>query len=116
MNWRASTGLPFILKKALAGEILVLDVRPAEEFASTHLPHARSLPLEELKKRLGERPKDLPVVAYCRGPSCLIKRMGRRRVLLLGWLVALPVPLVVYFATSWTWIVVATILLGVNQG
>jgi MFS family permease len=46
----------------------------------------------------------------------LAERMGRRRVLLVGWLVALPVPLVVYFATSWSWIVVATILLGVNQG
>ncbi|HQS39969.1 MULTISPECIES: MFS transporter [unclassified Polaromonas] len=46
----------------------------------------------------------------------LAERLGRRRVLLLGWLVALPIPLIVYFATSWSWIVLATILLGVNQG
>lgn len=63
-----------ILKKAKSGEVLVLDVRPAEEFASAHLPHARSLPVDELKKRLGELPKDTPVVAYCRGPFCLMAK------------------------------------------
>ncbi|MPW15508.1 MFS transporter [Paraburkholderia sp. CNPSo 3157] len=42
--------------------------------------------------------------------------MGRKRVLVLGWLVALPIPLLVYFATSWSWVVLATILLGINQG
>jgi MFS family permease len=46
----------------------------------------------------------------------LAERMGRRRVLLLGWLVALPIPPIVYFAPSWSWIVAATVLLGVNQG
>lgn len=46
----------------------------------------------------------------------LAERIGRRHVLLIGWLTALPIPLLVYFATSWSWIVVATILLGVNQG
>ncbi|SCK33447.1 transcriptional regulator, ArsR family [Variovorax sp. HW608] len=63
-----------ILKKAASGEVLVLDVRPAEEYASAHLPHARSLPLDELKKRLKEVPKELPVVAYCRGPFCLMAK------------------------------------------
>ena len=63
-----------ILKKAAAGEVLVLDVRPTEEYASAHLPHARSLPVDELKKRLAELPKDTPVVAYCRGPFCLMAR------------------------------------------
>lgn len=46
----------------------------------------------------------------------LAERLGRRRVLLLGWLVALPVPALIYFASSWRWIVLATVLLGVNQG
>ena len=46
----------------------------------------------------------------------LAERIGRRQVLLIGWLVALPIPLLVYFAPSWGWIVVATVLLGVNQG
>ena len=63
-----------ILRKAAAGEVLVLDVRPTEEYASAHLPHARSLPVDELKKRLAELPKDTPVVAYCRGPFCLMAR------------------------------------------
>lgn len=63
-----------ILKKAAAGEVLVLDVRPAEEFKAAHLPHARSLPVDELKKRLSELPKNVPVVAYCRGPFCLMAK------------------------------------------
>jgi rhodanese-related sulfurtransferase len=63
-----------MLKKAAAGELLVLDVRPAEEYAVAHLPHARSLPVDELKKRLAELPKDTPLVAYCRGPFCLMAK------------------------------------------
>ena len=46
----------------------------------------------------------------------LAEHIGRRRVLLIGWLVALPIPLLIFFARSWGWIVVATVLLGVNQG
>ncbi|MDR7267861.1 MFS family permease [Pelomonas saccharophila] len=46
----------------------------------------------------------------------LAELLGRKRVLLLGWLVALPIPLLVYFAASWAWVVVATTLLGINQG
>lgn len=63
-----------ILRRAKAGEVLVLDVRPEEEYATAHLPHARSLPVDELKKRLVELPKDVPVVAYCRGPFCLMAK------------------------------------------
>jgi rhodanese-related sulfurtransferase len=63
-----------ILKKAAAGEVLVLDVRPSAEYAAAHLPHARSLPLGELKKRVAELPRTTPVVAYCRGPFCLMAR------------------------------------------
>lgn len=46
----------------------------------------------------------------------MAEKLGRRRVLLAGWLVALPIPPLVYFAPSWGWIVAATVLLGVNQG
>jgi len=46
----------------------------------------------------------------------LAERLGRRQVLLLGWIVALPIPVLVYWAPSWGWIVLATVLLGVNQG
>lgn len=63
-----------ILRKARAGEVVVLDVRPGDEFAAAHLPHARSLPVDELKKRLAELPRDVPVVAYCRGPFCVMAK------------------------------------------
>lgn len=46
----------------------------------------------------------------------LAERLGRKKVLLLGWLVALPIPVIIYFANAWGWIVFATVLLGVNQG
>ena len=63
-----------ILKRARAGDVLILDVRPEEEFAAGHLPHARSMPVNGLKKRLAEIPKDVPVVAYCRGPFCFMAK------------------------------------------
>ncbi len=46
----------------------------------------------------------------------LAERIGRKRVLLLGWLVALPIPVLIYFAPTWSWVVFATVLLGINQG
>lgn len=63
-----------ILRRAAAGEVLVLDVRPEDEYVAAHLPHARSLPVDELKKRIAELSKDVPVVAYCRGPFCLMAK------------------------------------------
>lgn len=61
-----------LMKAARKGEVVVLDVRPAEEYLNAHLPFARSIPLEELRQRLAELPKDRPIVAYCRGPYCLM--------------------------------------------
>jgi rhodanese-related sulfurtransferase len=61
-----------LLRRAARGEVIVIDVRPAEEYAAGHLPKARSLPLTELRARLRELPKGKPVVAYCRGPFCLM--------------------------------------------
>ncbi|MDA8110668.1 MAG: rhodanese-like domain-containing protein [Betaproteobacteria bacterium] len=63
-----------ILKRAKQGEVVVIDVRPAEEFAAGHLPYARSIPLGELKLRLKHLPKSKPVVAYCRGPFCMMAK------------------------------------------
>jgi rhodanese-related sulfurtransferase len=63
-----------ILRKAKAGKVVVLDVRPGSEYAAGHLPYARSLPLNELRKRVAELPRDVPVVAYCRGPFCVWAR------------------------------------------
>ncbi|MEX8494556.1 ArsR/SmtB family transcription factor [Sphaerotilus sp.] len=63
-----------LLERAARGEVVVLDVRPEAEYAAAHLPHARSLPVNELRQRLAELPPDLPVVAYCRGPFCLMAK------------------------------------------
>lgn len=63
-----------LLEQALRGEVFVIDVRPGAEYATAHLPHARSIPLKELRARLGEIPVDKPVVAYCRGPFCLMAK------------------------------------------
>lgn len=54
------------------GEVIVLDVRPAEEYEAGHIPGAVSVPLSELKRRLEEIPPDREVVAYCRGPYCVL--------------------------------------------
>lgn len=61
-----------LLRRALDGEVTVLDVRPPEEFAAAHLPGARSVPLAELERALAELPRDRAVVAYCRGPYCVL--------------------------------------------
>ena len=63
-----------ILKQARSGEVVVIDVRPGDEFAAGHLPYARSLPLIELKRRLDELPRNMPVVVYCRGPFCMMAK------------------------------------------
>lgn len=63
-----------LMEGARSGDIVVIDVRPQIEFQAAHLPFARSLPLDELEARLAELPKDRPIVAYCRGPFCLMAR------------------------------------------
>lgn len=57
--------------RAKSGEIIVIDVRPAEEFEFAHLPYAKSMPMAQLSQRLAELPRDKEIVAYCRGPFCL---------------------------------------------
>lgn len=61
-----------LIRRMEAGEITLLDVRPEDEFDSGHLPGARSVPLPELRQRLDELPRDREVVAYCRGPYCML--------------------------------------------
>lgn len=70
-EWRAEDH-DALLRKARDGEVVVIDVRPASEYAQARLPFARSMPLAELRGRLAELPADKPVVAYCRGPYCLM--------------------------------------------
>ncbi|WP_274565044.1 ArsR/SmtB family transcription factor [Streptomyces spiramyceticus] len=93
-----------LLARAQAGRVVVLDVRPAEEYAAGHIPGAISIPIGELADRLAELPDDAEVVAYCRGAYCvlahdavrLLNARGRRAVRLsdgmLEWRLAdLPV-------------------------
>lgn len=61
-----------LLARARDGLVTVLDVRPAEEYAAGHVPGAINIPLAELEKRLAELGKDQEIVAYCRGPHCVL--------------------------------------------
>jgi rhodanese-related sulfurtransferase len=58
-------------KRLDEGDVVVIDVRPVEEFAAGHIPKARSIPVNELKRRLAELPRTRQIVAYCRGPYCV---------------------------------------------
>ena len=61
-----------VLERARKGLVIVLDVRPTEEFSAGHLPNSINIPIHELEKRLKELPKRKEVIAYCRGPYCLM--------------------------------------------
>jgi rhodanese-related sulfurtransferase/DNA-binding transcriptional ArsR family regulator len=61
-----------LLKRVKDGTAVVIDVRPAEEYAAGHIPGAFSVPLDELEARLCELPADAEVVAYCRGTNCVL--------------------------------------------
>jgi rhodanese-related sulfurtransferase len=61
-----------LLRRVKSGEVTILDVRPAEEYRAGHIPGAISMPIGELKSRLKELPRTREVVAYCRGPYCVM--------------------------------------------
>lgn len=61
-----------LIKRLRDDLVTVLDVRPKAEFALGHLPSALNIPWPDLKKRLAELPKDREIVAYCRGPYCVL--------------------------------------------
>jgi rhodanese-related sulfurtransferase/DNA-binding transcriptional ArsR family regulator len=61
-----------LLRRVKRGEVTVLDVRPVEEYRAGHIPGALSIPVGELRSRLKELPKHREVVAYCRGPYCVM--------------------------------------------
>ena len=83
-----------LLARLGRGEVVLIDVRPAEEFAAGHIDGARSIPLAKLEQELDSLPGDAEIVAYCRGPYCAfahdavrtLTRTGRRaRRLQDGW-------------------------------
>ena len=61
-----------LLERVVAGDVTVLDVRPSEEYEAAHIPGALSVPLDQLKAILAELPADQEIVAYCRGPYCVL--------------------------------------------
>jgi len=61
-----------LLDRAREGLVTVIDVRPAEEYAAGHLPGAINIPLDQLEARLADLPQNAEVVAYCRGPYCVL--------------------------------------------
>jgi rhodanese-related sulfurtransferase len=83
-----------LLARLRRGGVVLVDVRPREEFAAGHIDGAQSIPIDELERRLSELPDDREVIAYCRGPFCayaheavrMLERSGRRALRLDdGW-------------------------------
>jgi rhodanese-related sulfurtransferase/DNA-binding HxlR family transcriptional regulator len=89
-----SIGRDELLRRLAQGDVVLVDVRPEAEYTAGHIDGARSIPLDELERRLAELPADAEVVAYCRGPFCVyaheavrqLKAAGRKaRRLEDGW-------------------------------
>jgi rhodanese-related sulfurtransferase len=69
-----------LIARLRRGDVVLVDVRPTEEFEAGHIEGARSIPLDELEDRLAELPADHEVVAYCRGPFCAYAHEAVRRL------------------------------------
>src|ERR1051325_2224605 len=69
---------------ARLGEVVLVAVRPQEEFAAGHIEGARSIPIDELERRLDELPADREIVAYCRGPFCAYAHEAVRKLRAAG--------------------------------
>jgi rhodanese-related sulfurtransferase/DNA-binding MarR family transcriptional regulator len=69
-----------LIARMRKGDVVLVDVRPHEEFEAGHIKGAKSVPLEELEDRLAELPADREIVAYCRGPFCAYAHQAVRRL------------------------------------
>lgn len=74
-----------LVGRAARGEVVVVDVRPTEEYLAGHIPGALSIPMEELEARLEELPRQAEVVAYCRGSFCVLAPGAVRLLRSRGW-------------------------------
>ena len=74
-----------LVERAGRGDVVILDVRPRDEFAAGHIPGALSVPLGELDVALGRLPKRAHVVAYCRGPYCVLAPQAVERLRAKGF-------------------------------
>lgn len=66
------------------GQVVLLDVRPRSEYAAGHLPRALSIPLDELERRVKELPRRRTIVAYCRGPYCVLADEAAEKLMRKG--------------------------------
>jgi len=73
-----------LVERLAHGDVVLVDVRPEEEYAAGHIEGARSIPLDELERRLAELPADREIVAYCRGPFCAYAHDAVRRLRAAG--------------------------------
>lgn len=73
-----------LIARMRAGDVVLIDVRPQEEFDAGHIDGARSIPLAELEQRLAELPTDREIVAYCRGPFCAYAHQAVRTLHIAG--------------------------------
>jgi len=74
-----------LMERAGRGDVVILDVRPAAEYAAGHIPGALSVPLEDLDAALARLPKRSRVVAYCRGPYCVLAPQAVERLRARGF-------------------------------
>jgi rhodanese-related sulfurtransferase/predicted transcriptional regulator len=73
-----------LLKRMRRRDVVLVDVRPTDEFESGHIEGARSIPLDQLEKHLDELPSDREVIAYCRGPFCVMAHDAVQRLRAAG--------------------------------
>jgi rhodanese-related sulfurtransferase/predicted transcriptional regulator len=69
-----------LLERLARGDVVLVDVRPEVEYEAGHIEDARSIPIDELERRLAELPADAEIVAYCRGPFCVYAHEAVRRL------------------------------------
>jgi rhodanese-related sulfurtransferase/DNA-binding HxlR family transcriptional regulator len=69
-----------LVARMARGDVVLVDVRPEEEYAAGHIEGARSIPIDELERRLSELPRGREVVAYCRGPFCAYAHQAVRQL------------------------------------
>lgn len=74
-----------LMERTARGDVVILDVRPPEEFAAGHIPGALSVPLDSLDAILAQLPKRAQIVAYCRGPYCVLAPQAVERLRAKGY-------------------------------
>jgi rhodanese-related sulfurtransferase len=79
-----SIGRKDLLERLARGDVVLVDVRPEAEYEAGHIEGARSIPLEELERRLAELPPDAEIVPYCRGPYCAYAHEAVRQLQAAG--------------------------------